>query len=83
MRFLRKRLDGMNIVANPPTDRRRVFFGAWVTIERDDGEEARYRIVGPDEFDREPGFISMDSPLARALLGKALDAEVGRNYRGG
>jgi transcription elongation factor GreB len=76
VRFLRRRLDGMTVVDQPPSDPRRVFFGAWVTIEDEQGQEQRYRIVGPDEFDREPGFISMDAPLARALLGKPLDAEV-------
>jgi transcription elongation factor GreB len=70
VRFLRGRLDGLKIVADPPSDRSRVFFGAWVTIEEDGGARRRHRIVGPDEFDREPGYISMDSPLGRALLGK-------------
>jgi transcription elongation factor GreB len=60
----------MKIVSEPPTDRGRVFFGAWVTIEEASGAHRRHRIVGPDEFDREPGYISMDSPLGRALLGK-------------
>ncbi|MBK6672468.1 MAG: transcription elongation factor GreB [Proteobacteria bacterium] len=76
VRFLRSRLDGMTVVEQPPTDRRRVFFGAWVEVEDDDGNVARHRIVGPDEFDREAGFISMDAPLAKALMGKALDAQV-------
>jgi transcription elongation factor GreB len=76
VRFLRRRLDGMVVVDQPPSDPRRVFFGAWVTLEREDGTELRYRIVGPDEFDMAEGYISMDAPLARALLGKALDAEV-------
>jgi transcription elongation factor GreB len=70
VRFLRGRLDGMKIVSEPPTDRGRVFFGARVTIEQASGARRRHRIVGPDEFDREPGYISMDSPLGRALLGK-------------
>src|SRR6201997_3013869 len=55
VRFLRKRLDGMLIVSAPPADTRRVFFGAWVSLEAEDGTESRYRIVGPDEFDRSPG----------------------------
>jgi len=76
VRFLRGRLDGLVIVANPPTDRSRVFFGAWVTIEDQTGLSRRHRIVGPDEFDREPGFISMDSPLGKALLGRRVDDEL-------
>ena len=76
VRFLRQRLDGMTVVDQPPSDPRRVFFGAWVTLEREDGSEVRYRIVGPDETDAAVSYISMDSPLGRALLGKSLDAEV-------
>ena len=76
VRHLRRRLDGMTVVDQPPSDPQRVFFGAWVTVEDEAGAEHRYRIVGPDEFDREPEYISMDAPLARALLGKPLDANV-------
>jgi transcription elongation factor GreB len=76
VRHLRKRLEGMVVVSEPPSDPRRVFFGAQVTLETESGGKRRYRIVGPDEFDQEPGGISMDAPLARALLGKALDSEV-------
>ena len=70
VRFLRGRLDGLKVVSETPSDRSRVFFGAWVTIEDASGDARRHRIVGPDEFDREPGYVSMDSPLGRALLGK-------------
>ena len=76
VRFLRQRLEGMTVVDQPPADITRVFFGAWVTLERHDGVEVRYRIVGPDETEAASGYISMDSPLGRALLGKALDAQV-------
>ena len=76
VRFLRKRLDGMVVVSAPPADPRRVFFGAWVELEDEDGGLRRHRIVGPDEFDMAPGYISMDSPLSRALLGRRLDDEV-------
>jgi len=83
VRFLRKRLDGMVIVDRPPTDARRVFFGAWVELEAEDGALTRYRIVGPDELDTAPGYISMDSPLGRALMKKALDEEVRVEVPGG
>jgi transcription elongation factor GreB len=76
VRFLRKRLDGMVIVDQPPADPKKVFFGAWVSVEDEGGQIATYRIVGPDEFDRERDYISMDSPLGRALLGKSLDAQI-------
>jgi transcription elongation factor GreB len=80
IQFLSKRLDELVVVDRTPPDQSRVFFGAWVTVEDDDGEEHRYRIVGPDEFDREPGYISIDSPVAKALLKKTRgdDVEVKR-----
>jgi transcription elongation factor GreB len=83
VRFLRKRLDGMTVVGKPPNDRKRVFFGAWVTIEDDQGREFRHRIVGPDEFDMAEGYISMDAPLARALMRRALDEEFTVQLPGG
>jgi len=83
VRFLRQRLDGMVVVDAPPSDPSRVFFGAWVRLEDEDGIEAEYRIVGPDEFDAAQGFISMDSPLGRALLRKGLDDEVKVELPGG
>jgi transcription elongation factor GreB len=70
VRFLSKRLDDVTVVNEPPTDPNRVFFGAWVTLEDEDGNEHTYRIVGPDESNVEKGWISMEAPVARALLGK-------------
>jgi transcription elongation factor GreB len=70
VRFLSKRLDEIRVVNEPPSDPKRVFFGAWVTVEDEDANEKTYRIVGADESDLERGYISMDSPVARALLGK-------------
>ncbi|MGE0545958.1 MAG: transcription elongation factor GreB [Kofleriaceae bacterium] len=70
VRFLSKRLDEVTVVNEPPKDPKRVFFGAYVTVEDEDGDEKVYRIVGADESDLERGFISIDSPVARALLGK-------------
>ena len=75
VRFLTKRLEKLKVVRERPSDPNKVYFGAWVTLEDEDGEQARYRIVGPDEPDLRLGMISIDSPLARALVGKALDAE--------
>lgn len=70
VRFLSKRLEEVRVVNEPPSDPKRVFFGAWVTLEDEDGEEKTYRIVGADESDLERGYISIDSPVARGLLGK-------------
>lgn len=76
VRFLTRRIDSVEVVEQLPADRSRVFFGAWVTVEDEEGKEARYRIVGPDEFDLKRGLLSMDSPLARALLGKRVDDDI-------
>jgi transcription elongation factor GreB len=76
VRFLRKRLEGMVVVTRPPDDRSRIFFGAWVRVEDDNGVESEFRIVGPDELDPARRYVSMDAPLARALLGKRVDDEV-------
>lgn len=76
VRFLTKRLEALTVVAEPPERRDRVFFGAWVKVEDEDGEEAEWRIVGPDESDVKAGWISMDSPVARALMGKRVGDEV-------
>jgi transcription elongation factor GreB len=75
IRYLQKRLPELNAVSAPPSDTNRIFFGAYVTLEDEDGEEFTYRIVGADEFDPEKGWISMDSPMARALMKKTLDDE--------
>ena len=75
VRYLRKRLDGMVVVDNIPNDQDKVYFGAWVRLEDSTGEEFVYRIVGPDEFDPALGYISMDSPMGKALIGKSLDDE--------
>jgi transcription elongation factor GreB len=83
VRFLRQRLDGMIVVATVPSDPSRIFFGAWVRIEDDQGLESEYRIVGPDEFDLARRFISMDSPLGRALMRKTLDDAVTVELPGG
>ena len=68
VRFLRQRLEGLVVVTRPPDDRSRVFFGAWVRIEDEEGHETELRIVGPDELDPARHYVSMDSPLARALM---------------
>jgi transcription elongation factor GreB len=76
VRFLNKRLDELEVVDRPPADQSAVRFGAWVTLEDEAGGEQRFRVVGPDEFDLRAGKLSMDSPLARAMLGKRLDDEI-------
>ena len=76
VRFLTKRLDHLTVVDQAPSQQDKVFFGAWVTLEDEAGELQRYRIVGPDEFNLRENKLSMDSPLAKALLGKSLNDEI-------
>lgn len=76
VRYLRKRLETVTVVRQLPSDQGKVFFGAWVHLSGDDGNSVCYRLVGPDEINPACNYISVDSVLARALLGKTLDAEV-------
>lgn len=78
LRHLSKRIERMRIVGleQQAAAGEKVGFGAWVTVEDEDGAASTYRIVGPDELDPDRGFISMDSPMASALLGKEVDDDV-------
>ena len=77
IRYLVKRLEVVKAVDQKPADQSRVFFGAWVELENlGDGEVERYRLVGADELDVDNGWISVDSPMARALLKKQEGEEV-------
>lgn len=76
VRYLSKRLQALRVVDDAPADREAVFFGAEVEVENiDNGDTATYRIVGPDETDAQRGWISIDAPLARAMLKKRVDDE--------
>jgi transcription elongation factor GreB len=76
LRFLSERMDELSVVVPERHPSGRAFFGAWVTVEDDDGEERVYRLVGPDEFDVPAGLISVDAPMGRALLGKGKGDEL-------
>jgi transcription elongation factor GreB len=76
VRYLSKRLEAFTVVSQPPSNQSRVYFGAYIKLENNDGVVNQYRIVGPDELDPRKGYISIDGPLARALLGKEIDDEV-------
>jgi len=80
LRFLSTLLDDLTVVEPRPHPSGRAYFGAWVTVEADDGEERVYRLVGPDETDAAAGAISVDAPLGRALLGRA-EGDVARVQR--
>ena len=72
VRFLTKRLEVLQIVDYSPRQEGKVFFGAWVELENEQGEIKQYRLVGCDEFDPAKHWISIDSPVARALIGKQI-----------
>lgn len=74
--FLTKRLSELIVVDKKPSDTSKIFFGAWVELKDADGNIQKYRIVGPDEFDPAKGFISIDSPMAQALLSRTEGDEV-------
>ncbi len=74
--YLSRRVDAVTVVDRVPENNNKVFFGAWVIVANEDDEKTEYRIVGADEFDADLNWISMDSPLGKALLGKSLDDEL-------
>ena len=76
IRYLQKRLPSLTVIRELPGNRDLVFFGAWVTLEDEDGRESIFRIGGADEIDTQQGWISIDSPMARALLKKSVEDEV-------
>ncbi|RLM25153.1 transcription elongation factor GreB [Brenneria alni] len=78
VRYLRKCLTELQIVDYSPQQDGKVFFGAWVEVENEEGQVKRFRIVGPDEIygDNAKDYISIDSPMARALLKKEVEQDV-------
>ena len=76
VRFLTKRLEQVAIVYPSPQQQGKVFFGAWVDLEDEEGAILTYQLVGPDEFSVRENKISIDSPMSRSLLGKCVDDEV-------
>ena len=84
VRYLSKRLEALKVIEHLPADREAVYFGAWIEIEDLlSGQCSRYRLVGPDETDAAQGWISIDSPLARAALKKRIDDEFEATLPGG
>mgnify|MGYP000241008294 CR=1 FL=1 len=74
--YLQRRMPDLQVVAAKPAESEKVFFAAWIMLESEGDDDVEYRIVGPDEIDQQKGNISLDSPLAQALLGKEVDDEV-------
>ena len=83
VRYLRKRLTGLKVVDQQPSDTSKVRFGAWVELHDAGGQRSEFRIVGPDEAGFAAQYVSMDSPLGRAVLGKCVtDSVVERTPEG-
>ena len=76
VRYLTNRLEEVKIVSQPPKNRAKIYFGAFVKLKNDQGDIANYRLVGPDEIQPKKGLISVDSPVGRALLGKKKGDEI-------
>jgi transcription elongation factor GreB len=83
VRYLSKRLESVKVVEHKPANVEAIYFSAWFEVEDEDGATQRYRIVGPDETDAARGWISIDSPLARAALKKRIDDEFEADLPGG
>ena len=76
VRYLSKRLESAKVITDQPDNTQRIYFAAWVTLEDDLGHQQQFRIVGPDELNHHDAYISLDSPTARALIGKQLDDDI-------
>ena len=76
VRHLRKRLELLTVVNVKPSDPSKIYFGAWVKLEDENGQVHCFRLIGRDEVGEKAGYISIDAPLGRALLGKSVDNEV-------
>ena len=76
VRYLKKRLESLIIVRDTPENRYQVYFGAWVQLRDQQGKEVTYRLVGCDEIDASSEYISIDAPLAKALLKKNVNDEI-------
>ena len=83
IRYLQKRMPDLRVIADIPDNVDKIFFAARVSLETEQGDEVEYRIVGPDEIDHCKGNISLDSPLAQALLAKEVDDDVTINVQNG
>ena len=76
VRYLSKRLEDFTVVSGPPDDTSKIYFGACVSLDDEEGNRLKYRLVGPDELDPQRGHISIDAPMGLALLGKQIEAEI-------
>lgn len=83
VRFISKRLESLQVVRETPSDTSRIFFGATVEVEDQHAVIQTITILGPDEFESSRGEVSIDSPIARVLLGKSVGDSVRLESPGG
>ena len=76
IRWLSTKLDSVNVIDRLPKDQNKIYFGAWVTVASEKISEQKYRLVGPDETEIDNHYISINSPLSRALIGKQVGQQV-------
>ena len=76
VRYLTKRLEELKVVSQVPSDKTKAYFGCFISVEGNQGEKSKYRLVGPDEINPEKGYISIDSPLGKAVLGKEVGSKI-------
>ena len=76
VRYLTKRLEELIVVSQTPPDETKAYFGCFISLESEEGNKSKYRLVGPDEINPEKGYISIDSPLGKAVLGKEVGARI-------
>ena len=76
VRYLTKRLEEVKIVSEMPENKDKIYFGAFVNLENTLGDITKVRLVGPDEIQPKKGYISIDSPIGNALLGKKIGDEI-------
>ena len=83
VRYLRKRLEGIQVVNQVPSDMNKIYFGAWFKLEDQNAQTKIFRLVGPDEFDSSDSYISMDSPMGKAVMNKAMNDKITVRAPGG
>ena len=76
VRYLTKRLEELKVVSQIPSDKTKAYFGCFISVENNEGDKTKYRLVGPDEINPEKGYISIDSPLGKAVLGKKVGSKI-------
>ena len=76
IRYLTKLFEVAQKVEYHPDQAGKAYFGAWISLENDDGDQVKFRIVGDEEIYGHKDYVSLQSPMAKACLGKTVDDEI-------